>query len=221
MMFKDWPRGAALWWRRIPTATSGRAVRESDRMLLGSAHAVPTHEDVHKMCSHVPSGTAGTSRRRSSYTPGTPSRRARVSADAAVVVAAAAASACGGPAAAASLGRKVARTPPRRPGSQKCWRRIPTEHVNVLSEKVILIGSSHADMKHCDCAKGEFWLKVPHLYKYRQYIWIRAWIHIHMIQARYSQPAAFVDFCHCKIENKSTKPKNTFSLVNNSFKHHV
>ena len=43
MMFKDWPRGAALWWRRIPTATSGRAVRESDRMLLGSAHAVPTH----------------------------------------------------------------------------------------------------------------------------------------------------------------------------------
>ena len=127
MMFKDWPRGAALWWRRIPTATSGRAVRESDRMLLGSAHAVPTHEDVHKMCSHVPSGTAGTSRRRSSYTPGTPSRRARVSADAAVVVAAAAASACGGPAAAASLGRKVARTPPRRTGSQKCWRRIPTE----------------------------------------------------------------------------------------------
>jgi hypothetical protein len=58
MMFKDWPRGAALWWRRIPTATSGRAVRESDRMLLGSAHAVPTHEDVHKMCSHVPSGAA-------------------------------------------------------------------------------------------------------------------------------------------------------------------
>ena len=43
-MFKDWPRGAALWWRRIPTATSGRAVRESDRMLLGSAHAVPMHE---------------------------------------------------------------------------------------------------------------------------------------------------------------------------------
>ena len=41
--------------------------------------------------------TAGTSRRRSSYTPGTPSRHARVSTDAAAAAAAAAAaSACGG-----------------------------------------------------------------------------------------------------------------------------
>ncbi len=33
-------------WQRIPTETTGRAVRESDRMLLGSAHAVPLRLDV-------------------------------------------------------------------------------------------------------------------------------------------------------------------------------
>ena len=62
-MFKDWPRGAALWWRRIPSTTSGRAVRESDRMFLGSAHAVPMHvgsswNGWYKMCINVPSGAA-------------------------------------------------------------------------------------------------------------------------------------------------------------------
>ncbi len=41
------PIGAALCWRRSPTETSDRAVRDSerDRMLLGSAHAVPEHAD--------------------------------------------------------------------------------------------------------------------------------------------------------------------------------
>ena len=37
------PSGAALCWRRSPTETSDRAVRERDRMLLGSAHAMPEH----------------------------------------------------------------------------------------------------------------------------------------------------------------------------------
>ena len=91
-------------------------------------------------CIHVPlPGPAGGGSRA---TPGTPSRHARFSADAAAEAAAAAA--------AASLGRKVARTPPRRKGSQKCWRRITNtqpKHVNVLSEKVISIGSSHANLK--------------------------------------------------------------------------
>ncbi len=32
---------AALWGRRIPTETSGCSVRESNEMLLGSAHSVP------------------------------------------------------------------------------------------------------------------------------------------------------------------------------------
>ena len=32
-----------MCWRRIPTERSGRSVRESDWMLLVSAHAVPTH----------------------------------------------------------------------------------------------------------------------------------------------------------------------------------
>ena len=163
MMFKDWPRGAALWWRRIPTATSGRAVRESDRMLLGSAHAVPMHVGFswngwYKMCINVPSGTAlqepagGGPRTRREHHCGTRAspptqlllllrRRRRRHA-----------------AAAASLGRKVALTPPRRKGSQKCWRRIPT----VLAK--------NPDLKHWDCGKGEFWLKVPNsAYKYRQY----------------------------------------------------
>ena len=171
MMFKDWPRGAALWWRRIPTATSGRAVRESDRMLLGSAHAVPTHEDVHKMCSHVPSGAAlqepagGGPRTRREHRRGARAspptqrwwwrlRRRRHAAGR----------------------RRRRRWGGRSRGlhrGERVRRSVGEEsqpkHVNVLSEKVILIGSSHADLKHCDCAKGEFWLKVPHLYKYRQY----------------------------------------------------
>ncbi len=37
------PSGAALCWRRSPTETSDRAVRETGRMLLGSTHAVPEH----------------------------------------------------------------------------------------------------------------------------------------------------------------------------------
>ena len=35
------PRGMETCWRRIPIDRSGRAVRDSDRMLLGSAHPVP------------------------------------------------------------------------------------------------------------------------------------------------------------------------------------
>ena len=115
MMFKDWPRGAALWWRRIPTATSGRAVRESDRMLLGSAHAVPMHVGFswngwYKMCINVPSGAA--LQEPAGGGPRTRREHRRVTR---------------AWAAAASLGRKVARTPPPWKGSQKCWRRIPTE----------------------------------------------------------------------------------------------
>jgi hypothetical protein len=37
------PSGAALCWRRSPTETSDRAVRERDRLLVGSTHAVPEH----------------------------------------------------------------------------------------------------------------------------------------------------------------------------------
>ena len=146
MMFKDWPRGAALWWRRIPTATSGRAVRESDRMLLGSAHAVPMHVGFSwngwlKMCIHVPSGTAlqepagGGPRTRREHRRGTRTspptqRRWRRHA-----------------AAAASLGRKVAQTPPRRKGSQKCWRRIPTETRERSVRESDWFVSSRADLK--------------------------------------------------------------------------
>ena len=115
-----------MCWRRIPTDRSGRSVRESDRMLHGSAHAVPTHEDVHKMCIHVPGGAAlqepagGGPRTRLEHrrgaraSPPTQQRRRRRRRRRHA-------------ASAESLGRKVVRTPPRRNGSQKCWRRIPTE----------------------------------------------------------------------------------------------
>ncbi len=43
MKYNTRTSGAALCWRRIPTETSDRSVRERDCMLLGSAHAVPEH----------------------------------------------------------------------------------------------------------------------------------------------------------------------------------
>ena len=50
-------------------------------------------------------------------------------------------------AAAASLGRKVAQTPPRRKGSQKCWRRIPTETRERSVRESDWFVSSRADLK--------------------------------------------------------------------------
>ncbi len=50
----------------------------------------------------------------------------------------------------ASLGRKVAWIPPRRKGSQKCWRTIPTDtsERSVRESNQILLVSAHADLKH-------------------------------------------------------------------------
>ncbi len=45
------PSSAALCWRRSPTETSDWAVRETDRMLLGSAHAVPEHAEWRRWLS--------------------------------------------------------------------------------------------------------------------------------------------------------------------------
>jgi maltodextrin utilization protein YvdJ len=38
-----------LWWRRIPTETSGCSVRESNQMLLGSAHKEKNNRHNSKM----------------------------------------------------------------------------------------------------------------------------------------------------------------------------
>ena len=91
--------------------------------------------------------------------------------------------------------------------SQPCWRRIPIWNTETVAKE------------------NSDW-KCPTVHTNRGNILVnkmcfQSSFHIHMTQALYSQSAAFVDFCHCKIENKSTKPTNNFSLVNNSFKHHV
>ena len=157
MMFKDWPRGAALWWRRIPTATSGRAVRESDRMLPGSAHAVPMHEGWRRWQS-APRRLANSASQMMHLNP----------------------NACTTAGPVARIGMNcwllaISSCALKMIWSEKCDWKCPSVHTYICN---ILI--NRMCIEHIFCS--------------------------HMMQSRYSHPAARVDSCNWKIENKSIKP---------------
>ena len=132
------------------TKNSNQNIRVLSEKVIGFCFGLHTQcqcmcgsAELADMCIRVPSGAAlpGPAHVGPRAMPGTPSRQPRVSAASAAPPAALSSS---------SSGRKVARILPRKKGSQKCWRSIPTEQSDrtVRESDQILLGSAHADLKH-------------------------------------------------------------------------
>ena len=141
--FRGWYAGPVGFWQAAWACWRPRGVWHRPPLPEWVLPEMWGSAELADVCIHVPSGAAlpGPAHVCPRAMPGTPSRHPRVSAATAAPPAALSSS---------SLGRKVARIPPRRKGSQKCWRSIPTEPSDrsVRESDQILLGSAHADLKH-------------------------------------------------------------------------
>jgi hypothetical protein len=111
--FRGWCAGPVGFWQAVWVCWRPRGVWHRPPLPEWALPEMWGSAELADMCIHVPSGAAlpGPAHVGPRAMPGTPSRHPRVSA----------ASAAPAALSSSSSGRKVARIPPRRKGSQKCW----------------------------------------------------------------------------------------------------